>query len=429
MLSCNQAQALDSSAQRDNFLEEQIVELAAHIHAATYHLLMLIEEYDRRDAWADSGFRSCAHWLNWRIGLNLGAAREKVRTARALLTLPKISAAFSRGEISYAKVRAISRIARTENEEDLLEIAKATTASQVEKMVRLMRKGSAEDELQNEQDNYEQRSLVTYFDEDGMFVIRGKLTAEMGAYVQKALELATHDLLEEKAEEKLVQKTHEQWQADALVQVAQSALDNQLQKGLPSDRVQVVVHVEAEQLRAPEKSGLCTIENQTRVSAETCRRLSCDAKVVTVVEDAKGNPLELGRQRRVISSSLRRVLLARDQHCQYPGCTNRHYLEGHHIQHWSAGGKTDMENIALLCEVHHWAVHEGGIKFTKDKAGRLVFQRLDGKRIEAAGQLPFLAANSHLNLMQKQPWVRPENLSAWNGDRLDYDMAIAAVRR
>ena len=91
-------------------LENEIAELAAHIHAATYRLLCCIREFDQLGGW-DSGFRSCAHWLNWRIGLDLGAAREKVRVARALEDLPAISEALRRGEVSYSKVRAITRIA------------------------------------------------------------------------------------------------------------------------------------------------------------------------------------------------------------------------------------------------------------------------------------------------------------------------------
>ena len=104
-------------------LGDRIAELSAQIQAATYMLLVMIREFDERGGW-NSGFRSCAHWLNWRTGLNLGAAREKVRVAKALGELPLLSEAMRRGELSYSKVRALTRVAKTTNEEELLEFAR-----------------------------------------------------------------------------------------------------------------------------------------------------------------------------------------------------------------------------------------------------------------------------------------------------------------
>jgi len=117
-------------------LGEKIAEIAAHIHAATYRLLVMLRDFDEHEGW--SGWKTCAQWLSWRTGIGLEAAREKVRVARALPDLPGISAAFARGELSYSKVRALTRIARPETEETLLEIALRGTASQVEKVVRFI---------------------------------------------------------------------------------------------------------------------------------------------------------------------------------------------------------------------------------------------------------------------------------------------------
>jgi len=97
-------------------LESHITELAAHIHAATYRLLVLIAEFDRREGWGGEGVRSMAHWLNWKCGIGMNAAREKVRVARALEALPKIAECFSRGELSYSKVRAMTRVANPQNQ-------------------------------------------------------------------------------------------------------------------------------------------------------------------------------------------------------------------------------------------------------------------------------------------------------------------------
>src|SRR5215813_11615738 len=116
-------------------LGDEIAELSAHLDAATAQLLDLIREFDARGGW-NNGFRSCAAWLSWRIGLDLGAARERVRVARALGTLPQLAHALARGELSYAKVRALTRVATPDTEERLLKVGRALTADHVERIVR-----------------------------------------------------------------------------------------------------------------------------------------------------------------------------------------------------------------------------------------------------------------------------------------------------
>src|SRR5215467_9814131 len=121
----------DSTMELDR-LGDEIAELSAQIDAATARLLDLIREFDSRGGW-NSGFRSCAAWLSWRVGLDLGAARERVRVARALGTLPRLAEALSRGELSYAKVRALTRVATPDTEERLLKVGRAGTAEHVER--------------------------------------------------------------------------------------------------------------------------------------------------------------------------------------------------------------------------------------------------------------------------------------------------------
>src|SRR5712692_10128743 len=116
-------------------LGDEIAELSANLDAATARLLELIREFDARGGW-NHGFRSCAHWLNWRVGMQLGAAREHVRVARALGLLPRLADALARGELSYSKVRALTRVATPETEEQLLAVGKAGTACHVERIVR-----------------------------------------------------------------------------------------------------------------------------------------------------------------------------------------------------------------------------------------------------------------------------------------------------
>src|SRR5262244_4464991 len=125
----------DSSSVELERLGDEIAELAAHLDAATARLLDLIREFDARGGWGN-GFRSCAHWLTWRVGLEPGAAREHVRVARALGSLPLLRQALARGELSYSKIRALTRVATAETEERLLAVGRAGTAEHVESIVR-----------------------------------------------------------------------------------------------------------------------------------------------------------------------------------------------------------------------------------------------------------------------------------------------------
>ncbi len=174
-------------------LEDEIALLSAHIDAATYQLLRIIREFDERKGW-EGGFFSCAHWLSWRIGIDQVTAQEKVRVALALDALPSISQAFRQGQISYSKVRAMVRIATPENEKELLHIAEEGTAAHVEKVVRAYRRTTRIEEAENTIKQREERYLQIYTDDDGMVVIHGRLPAEIGACVKKALEAAVDAL-------------------------------------------------------------------------------------------------------------------------------------------------------------------------------------------------------------------------------------------
>ena len=141
-------------------LENQITELSAHIHAATWRLLELIREYDDAHGWSGPGLQSCAHWLNWKCGFNLGTAREKVRVAHTLKDLPKISDKFRRGEVSYSKVRAMTRVATVENEDYLLKICRYGTAAHVERLVRNYKKVKRLEALDRDNDRHVLRQLA-----------------------------------------------------------------------------------------------------------------------------------------------------------------------------------------------------------------------------------------------------------------------------
>ena len=177
-------------------LGDKIAELSAHIEAATASLLDLIREFDARGGW-NHGFRTCAHWLTWRVGLDLGAARERVRVARALGALPRLADALARGELSYAKVRALTRVATPETEERLLAVGTGGTACQVERIVRGWRRVDRAAEARETTRRHASRALHVYQAEDGMVVIRGRLTPEAGAVLMQALAAAREALYQQ----------------------------------------------------------------------------------------------------------------------------------------------------------------------------------------------------------------------------------------
>jgi hypothetical protein len=181
-------------------LGEEITELAAHIHAATFQLLELIRIFDEEQGWGSDGVNSCAHWLNWKCGMNTGAAREKVRVSHALPHLPKISAAFREGRLSYSKVRAMTRVATRENEDYLLMIARHGTAAHVERLVSAYRGAERIKAMELENLRHAQRELSWFTDGDGMWVFKGRFTAEQGALISKALEAAMDEMFHESAE-------------------------------------------------------------------------------------------------------------------------------------------------------------------------------------------------------------------------------------
>ena len=182
-------------------LGDEITELAAHIHAATFQLLELIHEFDEQEGWSGEGVNSCAHWLNWKCGMNQGAAREKVRVAHALPDLPLISAAFREGKVSYSKVRAMTRVATPKNEEYLLSIANHGTAHHVERLVSQYRRLKRDEALELENIRHAQRELSWMMDSDGMWLFRGKFTAEQGALIARALEAAMDEMFVESENE------------------------------------------------------------------------------------------------------------------------------------------------------------------------------------------------------------------------------------
>jgi hypothetical protein len=420
--------AVESLAALDR-LADEIAELAAHLTAATARLLDLIREFDARGGWSN-GFASCAAWLTWRVGLAPGAAREHVRVARALGTLPGLARALTQGELSYAKVRALTRVATPETEARLLAVGRAGTAEHVERLVRGWRRVDCKAEAREATLQHASRALHVYPDEDGTVRIRGRLTPEVGALLLKALAAARETLYQRRRDQapEAEPTTMEQQQADALGLLAEAALHHELDPGAPGDRYQVVVHVDAAVLADVEAPGQSVLEDGVRVPAGTSQRLACDASRVVMRHDAEGRIVEVGARTRTIPPALRRALHHRDPGCRFPGCGVR-VGQGHHIKHWAQGGPTTLSNLAKLCRRHHRAVHEEGFQVEREADGELRFHRPDGRLLPEVPP-PSEVRGDPVEILQARHDAAGLVLHAhtatpgWLGERLDIGYAI-----
>jgi Domain of unknown function (DUF222)/HNH endonuclease len=418
-------------------LEAQITELAGHLNAANHRWLVLIAEFDRRNGWSDGATQSCAHWLSWKCGLDLGAAREKIRVARAIECLPKISAAMANGQLSYSKARALTRVATPAIEDVLLNVALNGTTHHVETLVRQFRRVQEVEELSREARQYSQRRLTYFHDHDGSLVVKLQLTAEGGALFLKAIEAALPEIplpddcidsLHVSAET----STPAMRRADALVVMAESLLQHGAAAMKGGDRHQVVVHVDDATLRKGE-AGRCEIDDGPAVPVETARRMSCDCSKVEITEDDQGEPLDVGRKTRSIPPAMRRALASRDKGCVFPGCHHKRYVDGHHVEHWADGGETKLSNLATLCRFHHRAVHEGGLKMERCDDGAWRFTNARGESLHACapGHTQPLADWRQVPAEHAQRGIHIDAQTAttgWRGERMDYGVAIDSLR-
>ena len=469
--------ASESSENEDELFQlgERIAELAARINAAESRMMTLIADFDRRGGWRD-GFGSCAEWLAWRIGIKIGPARERVRTARALETLPRTADALADGSISYAKVRALTRVATPEREAELLEFARAGSAAKLERTVRMWRRLSRDEELTAEQARRRSRAFSVFVDGDGMYVVKGRLEPEVGAVLMRAVEAASDALFRREDDggagrreggDGDARPEPKQRRADAVGLLAERALaagfggsecgefdgvhaiaggslggangdlgtpasglgepgydlaevdrdsdepdapvtdpgsgdesirmsgdgsgkeasaDPCVVSGTRAERYQVMVHCDAATLGAEGEPGRSDLDG-IRVSAETSRRMACDAAVVAMVRARDGSVLSVGRRTRTIPPHIRRALEERDRGCRFPGCGSR-FTEAHHVRHWADGGKTSLRNTLLLCRRHHRAVHEGRVKVSVNRDGTVLFLTPKGRMLVDAPRRP-----------------------------------------
>lgn len=423
-----------------DWIEREIGELAAHIAAATCRWLELVAEFDHRNAHEAWGFHSCGAWVAWRCSIDPRSAREHVRVARTLGELPLVRERFSRGELSYSKVRAITRIATTDLENELVEIARFATAAQLDRIVRGYRRTVS---LESAEAAHRDRFLSCEWDEDGSLCIRARLAPEDGALFLKAVEAGREAIRDREEADSMApqggsaepepscmaQRSVRVNDADALMEVAENSLAGGSSHRRAGERHQVIVHADAVALAGDGAQAGCGLSDGPAICAETARRMACDASLLPVLHGPKG-ALDIGRKTRAIPPSLRRALDARDGgRCRFPGCENRRWVDAHHIMHWARGGKTKLDNLVLLCGHHHRLVHEGGFRVSRKGDGPLVFRRPDGKAVTAQ---PTLTRGSCERLRSRNreaglDIVPGAAFSLGRGESFDRELAVAEL--
>jgi hypothetical protein len=390
----------------DSFsLGEEIAALATQVNRATHGLLTRIRRFDDAEGWSEQGAKSCAHWLTWRIGLDPATAREKVRVARALGALPRIDEAFAAGKLSYAKVRAVTRIATPQNEAQALETAMAATGGQLERICHRLRRATDGEREMAEDRQFRGRPLG-----DGLVRLEIVLSSDEADLVIQAVERARKQLASTPTA------------GDGLMEIVSSYLAGGATGDAPADapRAEVVIHLETDPTTA-EPTFTANLEDGTGVSAETFRRLACDAGLVPATVDHERNVLDVGRRTRSIPAAIRRALLIRDGGCRFPGCGSRRFLQGHHVHHWLHGGETSLDNLIFLCSFHHRLVHEGGFSIALTDAAEVVVTAPSGRSVSAEAP-----AVEWRNDVWDDPSPSPMS-PPWDGEPVDYDSAVDAL--
>lgn len=434
-------------------LGDSIAEVSALLSAGKHTQLTRIREFDAEGAWGAQGARSMAHWLNWRIGLSLPAAREHVRVARALGEFRRIDEGLRLGVLSYSKVRAMVRVATAKNEAYLVNLARASTAAQLEKTCRGVQRNTRPDPGDLPRQPY----VSFWSQDDGTVALKGRLPADLGALLRKSVDAAKRDAyqsrrtkaedgdcsnMEQKSDsaESPPDSTPRFTNVDALRALASTYLATEREPGSRPGHFEVLLHVDHDVLAADDSPSAtpgetlarCRLDEGQAVSLETARRLTCDAPTVVVLVDGTGKTLDVGRRTRAISAALYRALWLRDGGCCFPGCTNRLFVEGHHIKHWALGGETKLSNLVILCWAHHHLLHEEGFTLTVTPEGAWRFCDPRGGLIPAAPQpppifepaIPTLVAQAAAEGIEVHRYTA---IPSWDGGPPDYDVMISSL--
>jgi Domain of unknown function (DUF222)/HNH endonuclease len=311
----------------------------------------------RRGAVHVDGAVSTVAWLRSRLRISDGQAQ--LRAAAAVRGMPELETVYAAGQVSYAQVSVVAAVLPDIDPQVLAAGAGKLLAEQATQLapgplrhvaVRVRDHFEPEAAERRARQRQEERWLSVARTFDGAVAVQGLLDPDGGELLLTTLNAllpppVAHD-----------PRTPAHRRADALLDLCRLAANHTPQAG--GEKPHVTVTVDWATLQG---SGTATLGSGVPVTAETARRLACDATVIPVVLGSTGEPLDLGRAARLVSTAQRRALILRDHGCRFPGCDRPpQWTDAHHLVSWADGGPTNLDNLVSLCRWHHTAVHEGG---------------------------------------------------------------------
>jgi hypothetical protein len=368
---------------------QRVAELVRAANRIAAELTRTVRHAEVTQAAEHDGLKTMQSWLRGHARLSPAAAGQVVRNGRALEQLPAVAAGFADGAVTAEQVAVAAPVVAGERlaaaaaqQIDLGEVDSALAAVAATQPHQRLGEVVARyldclDPDGPEPDPTEGRALTLSKHADGTLGLRGQLDAVGGEKLQAALEAIV-----QAARPAGDTRTRAQQQADALVQLADTALAS---GGLPVCRTvkpQLIVTIGVQDLvDAATGPGTASTGFGATLSAARARWAACDASITRIVLDPDGQPLDLGRSKRVVPPHLRRAVEQRDRHCVFAGCAApTHWCDVHHVLEWINGGDTSLENSALLCERHHTKVHHG-FRVQRPPEGRWRTYRPDGTEI------------------------------------------------
>lgn len=318
----------------------------------------------RSDLWSDWGSTSPIHWIRHYCKTSSSVAADRVNVGEHLERLPKSVEAVSAGNIGFGHLSVIARTAEALtqsptaepfDETQLLDAAKDSSVGRLwYRCLHVRHRADAEGVAREQREDAEARYLQLTDGEDGWLFVKGAFDAVGAAAIRTAIEpLAQHSGDHDG-------RCRERRQADAMVELATHTLDTGQVPQHASQRPHVQVTTTLETLQGLIGAPAGEMALSLPISAKTVQRIACDSSITRVLLGADSAVIDAGRAKRVVSGGTRRLLDARDRHCRWPGCERpASWSSAHHVVHWANGGKTDLSNMILLCQHHHWMVHEG----------------------------------------------------------------------
>ena len=353
-------------------LGEHLVELRGQIDRLEAEFSRRLRRFDAGRGWSADGSASAVAWLRAHCRLSSGDAAQRVEVAQRLSDLPGAEDALRSGAIGFRHAAVLARTvaevgpeAAAQAAEALVDAARRLDPDQLRLVSRHLRHcidpdGALAAAIHDHQRRWLQLSQTF----DGVYALDGLLDPEGGAALRTALDALSHPVPGDA-------RTAAQRRADALVELALRQLQGGSLPSVAGQRPHLVVHVSEAALRGQPGAAAAELDHSGPIPPATLQRLACDAAITEVASDPAG-AVVASRAQRTIPPSIRRALVARDRRCRFPGCDRPpDWTDGHHIRHRAQGGPTEIDNLVLLCRVHHRLVHEGGWRLVGAPTGVL----------------------------------------------------------